>query len=170
MSSARNERRLAKKAGAKAASAAGPITRELFTVWPGDDLPPILLDITAMRAWASAELKPKAVMLDSALAAKLVRNGSVDIGHLKHAFQDPSDLSPIIICLKISADGADMIVDGNHRYVLACVTEQKYNTGGAAPGYVLSPPEWRPFVIDPALAAMNGVVPAMPVGLNPKGI
>jgi hypothetical protein len=148
MSEARNQRRVAKRNAKQVGLSGQRVVAEVFTISPGGEKPSFDLNISAMRSWAIATLEPKAVVLDIRIAEKLIKNGTVDPSYLQHAFSDASDLSPIIVCLKIDADGCDMIVDGNHRYVLACIANEKLKIGGAAPGYTLEPDQWRRFVID----------------------
>jgi hypothetical protein len=151
----RHERRKANKGKPKVV-----VTSEVYSM-TGKDGRPLHLDVVSMRRWAERHAEQVRVMIDFQYVERLISRGAVTeervMGHT--IMQVPK---PVIVCLDINAEG-DEIVDGNHTYVAAAVAWVKGREMGVpgfeliehpwANGFLLTPEQWRPFVIPPSMFA-----------------
>jgi hypothetical protein len=149
----RQERRKANKGKPKVRRQA-VVRSEVYSM-TGKDGKPLHLDVVSMRRWAEQHAEQVRVMIDFQYIERLLARGAVTqewvMGHT--ITQVPK---PVIVCLDINEEG-DEIVDGNHTYVAAAVAWAKGREMGVpgfeliehpwASGFLLTPEQWRPFII-----------------------
>ena len=106
----------------------------------------VYFNVRDMRAWCEKTLEPLTVQQDAMRAQHLVDTGAVDISYIK-AHTVKHKPAPIIVCIGAAGPGEDHIVDGAHRYVAMCMGAMLSEVPGAVFAYVLTPGQWRQFVM-----------------------
>jgi hypothetical protein len=110
----------------------------------GDDGENIHIDSIKLRLWC-IENKPEIfwIPLKYELAAEFLRDNVISIERAKE-LSKRKDLDPIIMAKDgtIGANGGPnaLLVDGHHRYFLACMSKMQ-----AIPGHFLEVEQWKPF-------------------------
>lgn len=155
----RHDRRKANKGNPKV------VVRSEVYAMIGKDGRPLHLDVVSMRKWAERHAEQVRVMIDFRYIERLIARGAVTRERvMSHTiFQEPK---PVIVCLDINEEG-DELVDGNHTYVAAGVAWAKGRELGVpgfdliehpwANGFMLTPEQWRPFVIPPSKLGKKAV-------------
>ena len=123
-----------------------PLLRPIYT-FVADDGENVHIDSAALYKWCT-ETKPEIFLLplDKSLFASFIRDNVIAPQRVYDlAKRKDKDLAPIIMVKDgtVSArNGAPnvMLVDGHHRYALACIRQQEY-----IKGHMLELEQWKPF-------------------------
>jgi hypothetical protein len=112
----------------------------------GDDGENIHIDAQSLRRWCMSNKKLEICMipLRVELAKEMVRDNVVSTERIVELSRR-RHLDPIIMCKdgtfsKENGGPNALIVDGHHRFVLACLAKMS-----VIPGYFLNVEQWKPF-------------------------
>jgi hypothetical protein len=116
--------------------------KPIFT-FVADDGENIHMDVEALRDWC-LRTSPEVfnIPLKYELAATFIPENVITLDRVRE-LSKRKDLSPIIMAKDGTiTNGAPncMLVDGHHRFFLACLRKQTY-----IPGHLLEEAEWKPF-------------------------
>ena len=114
---------------------------------------PRYFDVFSARLWCAKQRPIEALEIDHSLVLELCSNGAIDFEHLKSLRFD-RDVAPIIFLLEATVGGG-LLLDGAHRYVAFAQEVQSTEIGGVSrqvPAYILTPKDWKKFVVPPAVA------------------
>ncbi|KJZ20597.1 hypothetical protein [Loktanella sp. S4079] len=112
----------------------------------------VSLIVAPMRKWAEENLQPMMHPFSVEMVNYLISTGTVELETLEKRTIHMG-LKPIIICESENGLG-EVLVDGNHTYVMAALAhEMAQREGnpsiGGIPSYTLRPHEWAQFVVQP---------------------
>ena len=83
------------------------------------------------------------VPVDVAFFWAFLEQNAISIDRIKELSQRPRiHEDPVIFCMTPEGQHEGLLVDGHHRYALACVRGQKHITA-----WMLQPERWKPFQI-----------------------
>ena len=109
----------------------------------------IHIDSTALREWclSNKDLIVYDIPMKRDLGLEFLRDNVISLERIKELISKQRTLDPIIMCKDGTYDdkGAPnvLIVDGHHRYFLACLADLKI-----IPGYCLEVEQWKPFIME----------------------
>lgn len=112
--------------------------------------------VAPMVSFAKKYLTVSDVKADPNRAAAMIKERVVNVEHLAR-LTGKKGLEPIILCLGAEKSGGDLIIDGNHRYVVWTFGLKEAGRRMAVPAYLLEKEHWEQFIVPTHLVPRMGL-------------
>lgn len=112
--------------------------------------------VAPMASFAKKHLLVSDVKADPNRAAAMIKERVVNVEHLAR-LTGKKGLEPIILCLGAEKNGGDLIIDGNHRYVVWTFGLKEAGRRMVVPAYLLEKELWEQFIVPADLVPQMGL-------------